>query len=110
MTAYHCHTVQNAAFRAPKAPTFLRKWGLWCVALLSRAAYAPASRQPTPDGNPEEHRKAHERRIKDATEKEEVRLAVKKFLYSSGIGFAILTLRANLMTLNTIMSIVSVIP
>ena len=63
-----------------------------------------------PDGNPEEHRMVHERYIKDAKEKEEVRLAVKKFLYSSGIGFAILTLRANLMTLNTIMSIVSVIP
>ena len=44
-----------------------------------------------PDGNPEEHRKVHERRIKEAREKEEVRLAVKKSLYSSGIWLAILT-------------------
>ena len=66
------------------------------MALLSRAAYAPASRQPTPDGNPEEHRKVHERRIKEAKEKEEVKLAVKKSLYSSGIWLAILTLVAAL--------------
>ena len=44
-----------------------------------------------PDGNPEEHRKVHEQRIKEAKEKEEVRLAVKKSLYSSGIWLAILT-------------------
>ena len=93
-----------------QSPHISAKMGLWCVALLSRAAYAPASRQPTPDGNPEEHRKFYERYIKGAKEREEARFAVKKFLYSSGIGFAILTLRANLMTLNTIMSIVSVIP
>ena len=49
-----------------------------------------------PDGNPEEHRKVHERRIKEAKEKEEVRLAVKKSLYSSGIWLAILTLVAAL--------------
>ncbi len=49
-----------------------------------------------PDENPEEHRKAHERRIKEAKEKEEVRLAVKKSLYSSGIWLAILTLVAAL--------------
>lgn len=49
-----------------------------------------------PDGNPEEHRKAHERRIKEAKEKEEVRLAVKKSLYSSVIWLAILTILAAL--------------
>ena len=49
-----------------------------------------------PDGNPEEHRKVHERHIKDAKEREEVRLAVKKSLYSSGIWLAILTLLAAL--------------
>lgn len=49
-----------------------------------------------PDGDPEEHRKVHERRIKEAKEKEEVRLAVKKSLYSSGIWLAILTLLAAL--------------
>ena len=49
-----------------------------------------------PDGNPEEHRKAHEQRIKEAKEKEEVRLAVKKSLYSSGIWLALLTLVAAL--------------
>ena len=49
-----------------------------------------------PDGNPEEHRKVHERHIKDAKEREEVRLAVKKSLYSSGIWLAILTLVAAL--------------
>ena len=49
-----------------------------------------------PDGNPEEHRRIHERRIKEAKEREEVRLAVKKSLYSSGIWLAILTLLAAL--------------
>ena len=49
-----------------------------------------------PDGNPEEHRKVHERHIKEAKEREEVRLAVKKSLYSSGIWLAILTLVAAL--------------
>ena len=49
-----------------------------------------------PDGNPEEHRKVHERRIKEAREREEVKLAVKKSLYSSGIWLAILTLVAAL--------------
>ena len=49
-----------------------------------------------PDGNPEEHRKVHERHIKDAKEKEEVKLAVKKSLYSSGIWLALLTLVAAL--------------
>ena len=49
-----------------------------------------------PDGNPEEHRKVHERRIKEAKEKEEVKLAVKKSLYSSGIWLALLTLVAAL--------------
>ena len=49
-----------------------------------------------PDGNPEEHRKVHERHIKEAKEKEEVKLAVKKSLYSSGIWLAILTLLAAL--------------
>ena len=44
-----------------------------------------------PDGDPEEHRKVHERRIKEAREREEVKLAVKKSLYSSGIWLAILT-------------------
>ena len=63
---------------------------------------------PPHDGDPEEHRKVHEGYIKEAKEREEARFAVKKFLYSSGIWPAILTLRANLMTLNTIMSIVSV--
>ena len=48
-----------------------------------------------PDGNPEEHRKFYERYIKGAKEREEARFAVKKFLYSSGIWPAILTLRAN---------------
>lgn len=49
-----------------------------------------------PDGNPEEHRRVHERRIKEAKEREEVRLAVKKSLYSSGIWLAILTVLAAL--------------
>ena len=49
-----------------------------------------------PDGNPEEHRRIHERRIKEAREREEVRLAVKKSLYSSGIWLALLTLVAAL--------------
>ncbi len=49
-----------------------------------------------PDGNPEEHRKAHEQRIKEAKEKEEVKLAVKKSIYSSGIWLALLTLVAAL--------------
>ena len=48
-----------------------------------------------PDGDPEEHRKVHEGHIKEAKEREEVRLAVKKSLYSSGMWLAILTLRAN---------------
>lgn len=49
-----------------------------------------------PEGNPEEHRKVHEGYIKEAKEKEEVRLAVKKSLYSSGIWLFILTLLAAL--------------
>ena len=49
-----------------------------------------------PDGNPEEHRKVHERYIKEAKEREEVKLAVKKSLYSSGIWLAVLTLVAAL--------------
>ena len=49
-----------------------------------------------PDGNPEEHRKVHERHIKEAKEREEVRMAVKKSLYSSGVWLAILTLLAAL--------------
>lgn len=49
-----------------------------------------------PDGDPEEHRKVHEGYIKEAKEREEVRLAVKKSLYSSGIWLAILTLLAAL--------------
>ena len=48
-----------------------------------------------PDGNPEEHRKVYERYTKGAKEREEARLAVKKFPYSSGIWLAILTLRAS---------------
>ena len=48
-----------------------------------------------PEGDPEEHRKVYERYTKGAKEREEARLAVKKFLYSSGIRLAILTLRAN---------------
>ena len=49
-----------------------------------------------PEGNPEEHRKVHEGYIKEAKEREEVRMAVKKSLYSSGIWLAILTLVAAL--------------
>ena len=49
-----------------------------------------------PDGDPEEHRKVHEGYIKEAKEKEEVKLAVKKSLYSSGIWLALLTLVAAL--------------
>ena len=49
-----------------------------------------------PDGDPEEHRKVHERRIKEAREREEVKLAVKKSIYSSGIWLALLTLVAAL--------------
>ena len=49
-----------------------------------------------PDGDPEEHRKVHEGYIKEAKEREEVRMAVKKSLYSSGIWLAILTLVAAL--------------
>ena len=49
-----------------------------------------------PEGDPEEHRKVHEGYIKEAKEKEEVKLAVKKSLYSSGIWLAILTILAAL--------------
>ena len=49
-----------------------------------------------PDGDPEEHRKVHEGYIKEAKEREEVRMAVKKSLYSSGTWLAILTLLAAL--------------
>ena len=49
-----------------------------------------------PDGDPEEHRKVHEGYIKEAKEREEVRLAVKKSLYSSGTWLALLTLVAAL--------------
>lgn len=49
-----------------------------------------------PDGNPEEHRKVHEARIKEAKDRAEVRLAVKKSLYSSGIWAAILFVLAAL--------------
>ena len=49
-----------------------------------------------PNGDPEEHRRIHERHIKEAKEREEVRLAVKKSIYSSGIWLAILTLLAAL--------------
>ena len=49
-----------------------------------------------PDGNPEEHRKVHQRRINETKQKEEVKLAVKKSLYSSGIWLALLTLVAAL--------------
>lgn len=47
-----------------------------------------------PDGDPEEHRKVHEGYIKEAKEREEVRMAVKKSLYSSGTWLAILTILA----------------
>ena len=47
-----------------------------------------------PEGNPEEHRKVHEGYIKEAKEREEVRMAVKKSLYSSGTWLAILTILA----------------
>ena len=49
-----------------------------------------------PDGDPEEHRKVHEARIKEAKDRAEVRLAVKKSLYSSGIWAAILFVLAAL--------------
>ena len=49
-----------------------------------------------PEGNPEEHRKVHEGYIKEAKEREEVRMAVKKSLYSSGTWLAILTILAAL--------------
>lgn len=45
-----------------------------------------------PDGNPDEHRLVHERYIKEAKEREEVRLAVKKSLYGSAVWLAILTI------------------
>ena len=47
-----------------------------------------------PYGNPEEHRKVHEGYIKEAKEREEVRMTVKKSLYSSGTWLAILTMLA----------------
>ena len=47
-----------------------------------------------PEGDPEEHRKVHEGYIKEAKEREEVRMAVKKSLYSSGTWLAILTILA----------------
>ena len=47
-----------------------------------------------PEGDPEEHRKVHESYIKEAKEREEVRMAVKKSLYSSGTWLAILTILA----------------
>ena len=49
-----------------------------------------------PDGDPEEHRKVHEARIKEAKDRAEVRLAIKKSLYSSGIWAAILFVLAAL--------------
>ena len=126
MTAYHCHTTQNAAFRAPKTPYFCENgaFGAWhyfhdlhMSPPLDNQSKIPDRRSSDrlqqhmderfdalekliksgfPDGNPEEHRKAHERRIKEAKEKEEVKLAVKKSLYSSGIWLALLTLVAAL--------------
>lgn len=47
-----------------------------------------------PGGDPEEHRKVHEGHIKEAKEREEVRLAVKKSLYSSGAWLMIITIAA----------------
>ena len=44
-----------------------------------------------PNGDPVEHRKVHEQHIKDATERAEVRLAVKKSVLSSGIWLFLLT-------------------
>ena len=45
-----------------------------------------------PDGDPASHRRAHEQRIKEAAEKAEVRLAIKKSVLSSGVWLALLTI------------------
>ena len=55
---------------------------------------SPPPGQPTPDGNPEEHRKVFTNGISKELRREEARLAVKKSLYSSGIWLAILTILA----------------
>lgn len=44
-----------------------------------------------PNGDPVEHCKVHERYIKEAEERAEVRLAVKKSVFSSGIWLGLLT-------------------
>ena len=43
-----------------------------------------------PDGDPGSHRRIHEQHIKEAAEKAEVRLAIKKSVLSSGVWLALL--------------------
>ena len=45
-----------------------------------------------PDGDPGSHRRVHEQHIKEAAEKAEVRLAIKKSVLSSGVWLALLTI------------------
>ena len=47
-----------------------------------------------PDGDPGAHRRVHEQYIKDAKDREEVRLAVKKSVFSSGVWLFLLTIAA----------------
>ena len=45
-----------------------------------------------PDGDPASHRRVHEQHIKEAAEKAEVWLAIKKSVLSSGVWLALLTI------------------
>ena len=45
-----------------------------------------------PDGDLGSHRRVHEQHIKEAAEKAEVRLAIKKSVLSSGVWLALLTI------------------
>lgn len=47
-----------------------------------------------PDGDPEAHRRVHEQRIREAKERDEVRLAIKKSVFSSGVWLLLLTMVA----------------
>lgn len=45
-----------------------------------------------PAGDPVEHRKAHEGYIREAAERSEMRLAIKKSVMSSGVWLALMTI------------------
>ena len=78
------------------------------MALLSRAVYEPAPGQPTPDGNPEEHRKVFTNGISKELRREKRRdLQLRSSSIAAVYGLR-LSHQEQIMTLNTIMSIVSV--